>query len=203
MKTIIITSKVGKKIVPVQKWLFEKYAPNIKPEWIDLEDQHIEKWCKNVANGIKDLCPKDYVLFMLDDHLLFDHTRLPKAIPAMLDRLELGRTWSHHKNTIDMGDYLAYRKDTLYQVSCQPSIWKTESLLKVLEDINSNPWEFERKGRCKAGIVKRPAMVFIAETAISSRKQGKVNINGIKPEDARELIKIGLLNEGELCYSWK
>jgi len=202
MKTVIITSQVGEKIVPIQKWLFAKYAPQLEINWIDMEDKHIENWCKNVAYGIEDIKPDRYSLFLLDDHLLLDVPYIPITIPPLLERLELGQRWSHHKNTIDRGDHLSYRPDTLYSVSTQPSIWLTTALIRVLRDVNANPWAFETKGRCKAGIVKSIAMKVIAETAISKRRPGKININGMKPEDRDELIKIGLLEESEIVFGW-
>ena len=202
MNTILITSQVGTRIVPVQSWLFSKYAPDHKINWIDLGGRHLEKWCFNVAQGIRALNPTEYVLFMLDDHLIFDTINIPITISESLERLELGQRWSHHKNCIDRGDFMEFKKDTLYSVSTQPSIWKTAALLRVLGEIDSNPWKFETKGRCKAGIVKTPAMKFIAESAISGRRKGKVNLNGINPEDRDELIKIGLLKESEIVYKW-
>lgn len=205
MKTIIITSIVGKKIRPIQEWLFNKYAKRLKPHWIDLEGRHIEKWCANVAKGIRELHTDGITLFLLDDHLLFDYVlpSIPKVPPNGLDRLELGKVWSHQKDAYDMGDYLEYKKSTLYSVSTQPSLWRTKSLLKVLDDVDSNPWVFETKGRCKASVVKKPAMRFIAESAISKRRPGKVNINGMKESDKNELIELGLLNEKDIVYNWK
>lgn len=203
MKWIIITSQVGKKIRPVQEWLLDKYAPNADIHWVDLGDKHIENWCKNVAIGIRESNPSEYTLMMLDDHLIFSRVKIPMLINEDLERLELGQRWSHHKTCYDRGTWLEYRKDTNYKVSTQPSIWDTKALLRVLQEIDGNPWEFERKGLCRAGIVKSPAMRFIAESAISKRKPGMVNLNGIEPSDRDELIALGLINESEIIYKWK
>ena len=203
MKWIIITSQVGTRIRPVQEWLMSKYAPDADVHWVDLEGRHIEKWCENVAKGVRTSNPNEYTLLMLDDHLIFSRVKLPMTMPDGLERLELGQRWSHHRQCFDRGTWLEFRKNNLYKVSTQPSIWDTQALYRVLKEINGNPWEFERKGKCKAGIVKTPAMRYIAESAISQRKPGMINLNGIEPSDRDELIELGLINEKEITLSWK
>ncbi len=203
LKWIIITSQVGKKIRPVQEWLISKYAPDADVHWVDLADKHIENWCKNVAIGILEAIPSEHVLMALDDHLIFSRVKLPMTMPKGLERLELGQRWGHHKTCYDRGTWLEYREDTIYRVSTQPSIWDTKALLRVLEEIDSNPWKLEVSGICKAGIVKSPAMRFIAESAISKRKPGMINLNGIKPSDCDELIELGLVNKEEITYKWR
>lgn len=204
MKWYIITSNAGKRIVPIQKYLFRKYALDVRLNWIDLEDKHTLKWCENVKNSIVDSKPSKAIVMLLDDHLLLDRVVRSVSMPDSLERLELGHTYSHHKNTTDSGDFfLRYNNDTLYKVSTQPSIWKTDALLRVLSKVDSDPWSFEKKGTCTAGIVKEPVMKFIAESAISMRKPGKFNFNGMKREDIDELIKRKLVSESEIVYNWK
>ena len=204
MKWYIITSKVGTKIVPVQKYLFKKYAPDVRLNWIDLGGRHLENWCVNIYNHIIDDNPTKSVLLMLDDHLLIDRLTRIISMPDGLERLELGQRNRWHRDSTDDGDfYVRFTNTTKYKVSTQPSIWNTEALLRVLEQVNSNPWHFETKGVCTAGIVKEPVLHVIQESAISGRKKGKINLNGMKHEDVKELIDKGLINENDIVNSWK
>ena len=204
MKWFIITSNAGTKIVPIQKWLFRKYLPDVRPTWIDLGGKHTLNWCKNVANEIESNKPTSSIVMLLDDHLLLDRVVRSISMPNGLERLELGHTYSHHNNTTDTGDFFKrYNNDTLYKVSTQPSIWNTEALIRVLRKVDGDPWMFEKKGTCTAGIVKEPVMTFIAESAISKRRPGKVNCNGMKQEDIDELIEKKLLNKDDIVYTWK
>ena len=203
MTWIIITSDAGKKIVPLQKHMFKKYAADVKPKNIDLGSEPIKNWCLNINNAIVDMNIGKYVMMMLDDHILIDRITRIISMPYDLDRLELGTMNGHHKN-LKNGHrlYYTYNEDTPYSVSTQPSMWRKDTLLKVLKSVDSNPWFFETKGKCVAGIVKKPVIRVIQESAISRRAEGKVNLCGMKLEDINEAISLGLVKESEIIYGF-
>lgn len=195
MKFYIITSIAGRKIEPIQRYLFHKYLPEIRPQWIDLEDKPLSDWCANVAEGIESNNPTESIALWLDDHLLLDRVVRPISMPNGLERLELGQRTSNHKTCIhgEQDWYLTYTNETPYKVSCQPSVWKTDALLRELRRVNGSPWDFESQGSCVAGIVAEPVVKVADESALSQRWRG-VNLRGMKAEDRDEILKRNYIN---------
>jgi hypothetical protein len=198
MKWYIITSQAGTKILPIQKHLFYKYIPEIRPNIIDLDDNPIDKWCAKVADLIDASNPSNSIVLFLDDHLLLDRVVRSVSMPKELERLELGKRTSNHKTCIDANrTFLSYSNSTPYKVSCQPSIWRTEALIRELRRVNGSPWDFESKGVCTAGIIKEPIVKIADESALSKRWQG-VNLRGMKKEDIEYIIKKGWITEDDI-----
>jgi len=193
MKWYIITSQVGEKILPIQKHLFRKYIPEIRPNIIDLEDKPLKDWCKNVALAIEESNPTDAIALFLDDHLLLDRVVRSVSLPSELERLELGVRTTNHDTCIDSNKwFLSYSNETPYKVSCQPSIWRTEALLRVLKKVDGDPWQFELEGVCTAGIVRDPIIKTMDESAISNRWKG-LNLRGMRAEDFAYCVDNNLL----------
>ena len=198
MKWYIITSQAGTKILPIQKHLFRKYIPEIRPNIIDLGKKPLKDWCKNVAKGIEESNPSESIVLFLDDHLLLDRVVRSVSMPSELERLELGVRTTNHVTCADANKwYLTYTNDTPYKVSCQPSIWRTSALLRVLKRIDFDPWRFESDGVCTAGIVADPIIKTADESALSGRWKG-VNVRGMKDEDINYFIDNNLLKESEI-----
>ena len=189
MKWFILYSDSDRHIVPVQKYLFRKYAPDVRTVWIDLADNPLENWCAKVAEQIRDNRPTESIVVMLADHLLRSRIIRSISMPERLERLELGRRTRNH-NSCTNGDWqiMTYSEETPYKVSCQPSIWRTDALLRELDRVDGTPWDFENKGYCQAGIVKEPIIDVADESALSKKWQG-VNLRGMKAEDVEEIIK--------------
>ena len=198
MKFYIITSDFGKKIRPIQKYLFNKYIPDARQVWLDLEDKPLKEWCANLHNMIIENEPTRTCVLMLDDHLILDRVTRSISIPAEFERIELGKTNKNHKTCkVYSYRFLEYTDKTPYKVSTQPSIWRTEALLRVLREVSGTPWDFEVKGRCKAGIVQEPIIKVIEESALSRKWKG-VNLRGMKQEDVDYIIEKGLLTKDEI-----
>lgn len=213
MNWFIVTCNASAHIRPVQEWLFKKYAPDVRINYLNVGNKSVSTWGKNVLTVL----PKegfDHIIFGLDDYLPtgpLDLFKLGFALQIMmdysLDRFELGYG-AHNKtpftngaNTmLDHGSWLAYGTVTPYSVSCQFSIWKLSKLRQILSKA-TNPWNFETKHKCWAGCFPKGQEAFrwIEESALSGKKwPGKINVNGLPAGDVEELIKLGLLDESKL-----
>ena len=197
MRWIIVTCSKSKWIVPIQKWLFKKYIPGADVTYIDMEDKPLDQWCKNVYMEIASI-EDPLILFGLDDYLPCSPFRDNLKIPFGYDRVGIGIDDSRQKHTIPQGHFVTYSENSPYSVTCQFSIWQTDSLRKVLYEINGTPWDFEVKGKCMAAALKDPALKWAGESALSKKWEG-VNVRGISREDLVELknyLPNNLLNEG-------
>lgn len=184
--------------MPIQKYLLRKYVPEIRPNIIQLDNTPLNFWCSRVAELIEETNPSESIVLILDDHLILDRVVRSVSMPQELERLELGKITRNHKTCRDEGKwYLSYSNDTPYKVSCQPSIWRTEALIRVLKRVNGSPWDFERQGVCAAGIVREPIIDVADESALSKRWEG-VNLRGMKKEDVDYIIKKGWIAENDI-----
>ena len=207
MKWLIVTCDKSKHIVPVQQYLFNKYAPGVDVWYIDVGSKPIEIWGQNVLNRITDVMDQ-YVVFGLDDYLptgpfnveLFDEA-LYITQTAKYERFELG-FGAHRKAGMisqelgEMYTFLEYGKETPYSVSCQFSIWKMTALKRELGKC-TNPWNFEVTGRAKAACFSHPIMRWIEESALSRKWQG-INLSGLDPVVVEELIFKGLIKRNQI-----
>lgn len=205
MRWINVTCNASKHIIPAQKYLFDKYV-NLEPEYIDMGDKPLSDWCQNVLIGLEHVWESE-IIWGLDDYLPTGKCDLFKLYPVHTslfrddiewDRLAIGRGCSRTKNTIDRGDYVEYTDESPYRVSCQFSLWQTDSLRKVLHQVNGTPWQFEKKGICKTFALKDPAFRWIEESALSGRWPGKVNVNGLPREDVDTLVKLRYIKREDL-----
>src|SRR6478609_3112736 len=196
-------------IVPVQKWLFDKYAPEIVVEYIDVEDESINTWGLNV---LKRLPNNEFIVFGLADYLPIDKLKFDEfqqAIHLMrktdIERFEL--SWSaprgkglinkYHEDEDGIIQYFEYGSETVYSCSCQFSIWRTSVLRKVLSK-STTPWDFEKNHRVKAACFSEPPFRWIEESALSGRHPGKINVLGLRPDDVEELISLGFLDRNKI-----
>lgn len=215
MKWFIVTCDASAHIRPVQEWLFKKYAPDVQLHYLNVHSDPVKTWGRNVVKCFNKIAPiaDKFVVFGLDDYLPtapLDPAGLTVAMGYIgmydLDRFEIG-AGAHNKlpftkgvNTfINHGDWLAYGTETPYSVSCQFAIWKLSRLREILSE-STDPWNFETKHRCWAGCFPKGQEAFrwIEESALSKRWKDKINVNGLNPGDASELIALGLLDESKL-----
>ena len=202
MRFYAITSDAGTEIRPVQEWLFKKYAPDVKLEWLDVGDTPLCLWCKAVRDCLRMVSQKRIVL-LLDDHLLIDKMGNMLADHGY-DRIELGTINGNHKGLKETDYHLVpYDEKTPYSVSTQPSIWNVEKLTQILEQVDGSPWDFESTGRCKAAIVSNHIMRVIEESAISKRQKGRINLAGMRKEDIDSLVNLKLIDPELIVYGWK
>jgi hypothetical protein len=201
MRWILVTCTKSKWIIPIQKYLFEKYAKEVTTEYLDVESEPLETWGHNVLKRLPD---EEYIVFGLDDYLpitFFNPSLFNEAFHIVktmgYERFELG-AGAHRKDGMisrELGElytFLEYGKDTPYSVSCQFSIWKTEALRRELSKCTT-PWNFEVKGKAKAACFSGPVMRWIEESALSRKWHG-VNLSGMDFTVKEELIRKGLIN---------
>jgi len=206
MKWLIVTCDKSEHIVPVQQYLFKKYAPDIKPEYIDMASLPVTNWGKYVAKRIPE--GLEYCVFGLDDYLPtgpFDKSLFFEAqyiLKTMgYDRFELGYGACRKKGMVarelgELFNYLEYGQDTPYSVSCQFSIWKTGALREALMS-STTPWDFEINRKAKAACFSWPVMRWIEESALSKKWEG-INLNGLDDVVVEELVFKGLIKRNQI-----
>lgn len=182
-------------IVPAQRHLFAKYLPEADIHYINVGSQDVRKWTHNVLEA---LTTKDeYIIFGLDDFLPIDSFVLLQ-LPDKFDRVELG--WSGSRKGDESGKFKMCEK---YRVSCQFSAWRVDALKRALEAKRS-PWEFEVYGNLPGDVygIKKPFM-YIEESALSKRQEGKVNLCGLRMDDINELLDLRLVKKQDIIYGWR
>ncbi len=212
IKWINVTCDATQHIVPAQKWLFEKYAPRVEVQYLNVGVESINTWGDNVA---KRLPETDVVILGLDDYLPIDTLDMDKLFAAIqivrdtdIERFEL--SWSAPRN-IDLSvefffddkgvgsTYLRYGAESLYSVSCQFSVWNMKSLKRTLRACTT-PWDFEKRHSVRAACFERPPFRWIEESALSGRHPGKINVLGLRPDDVDELVNIGFIDRSRIQY---
>ncbi len=205
MKFYNVTCNNSSHIIPVQKWLFNKYL-SCEPNYLDVKDTPVNNWGATVA----DMLPNDeYIIFGLDDFLpidTIDYNKLDEALRIVkkhnLDRFELGWGASRKRGFIPQAGWLKYGIQTPYKVSTQFSIWKTSTLKRELKR-TTTPWKFETHGFADAGCFNDAVFRWIEESAVSGRRKGKINLCGLSLEDEKELINLDILDKSKVIYAWK
>lgn len=189
--------------------------PELVYRFISMKDKqvNIDHWAGNIYYTLRNE-PGEFVIFMLDDYLPIDYVNL-KILNYYLDAMKgdqdivrcgLGSDMSFwpHKVIDDFEDYQIIEKTGgSYYITCQPSIWRKDYLLSILAR-STNPWQFEvgngNDGKRMLSSKGKYAFRYIAESALSSRHPGKVNILGLKLKDVKWLIDKGVFNPDDLQF---
>ena len=67
-----------------------------------------------------------------------------------------------------------------------------------------SPWEFETKSKLdRVWCFHEACFRYIEYGAVSRRKPGKVNLQGMSKQDQWELVRMGLVDEANIVQSWK
>lgn len=186
----IITCDNSRHILQAQKYLLDKYAPNIKIHYIDLGSEPIETWTLNVLKRLDTSEP--YTILGLDDFLPIDYLPDITLPDHDFNRIEMSHdSWKKGKEITGN-----------YTVSCQFSIWKTSKLIELLSKPMS-PWQFEKNLKLDKVYTLPKPFRYIEESAISGRQKGKVNLCGLRQSDIDELIDLKLVNKEDIIYSWR
>lgn len=232
-------------ILPIVFYFFNKYLPkkynvtilgfnrpNIDfPENITFRSmgntQNIKQWSKDIYNFTKTILD-EYIVFLLDDFFLLDTFREDKfnEIINMMDQqkniglcnIGLAPQYNPLKDKILINDndfFLFEQFSDLYQINCQPSIYRTKHFNKYFNKHN-DPWELELNKNhknfierlicCspldKSGNILNPdkKQKPIYQTQLRSALSGKMfpnklNMQGAKSEDIQEIINLGLVPE--------
>lgn len=171
------------------------------------EQKDIKLWTRYIYDTLKYDC-NEFVIFGLDDYLFIDHFNqevfdhvisLMKADKSIV-RYEMG--WgAARKKKLELYDtgkvnVFKYDQEAMYRISCQISVWRTEYLLKYLDN-NWTPWQFEIEGSKQAMndgkniicTVGDYSLRWIEESALSNRHPGMVNVLGLRPDLIRDCIE--------------
>ena len=230
MKWLIATSDNLSYILKPYAWLMDRYLPEItdihvlgysvfpelpeKYKCISLapEQVSLDTWTRNLYNYIKNI-EDEFVVFTLEDLLpirsidykLFDVGLMLMNDNKLIGRYELGTGHCWHYGIIPINPYFyEYGEKSLYRISTQTSIWRTEYLLQYLNN-NWTPWQFEVEGSKIAqddfhnviATQHKYALEWV-HSALSSKYPDMINVAGIKHDDVEEMIALGLLDRNKL-----
>ena len=117
------------------------------------ENKGMDYWCDDLRNYFLSI-DDDHFIFMQEDHFPlkeFNKKTYDVLLSCINDDM-VGRIaitndraydpYSHYK-TIDGVNIIQSTQDSMYRISCQPSIWKREYMLKHMLSGLKGPWEFE------------------------------------------------------------
>lgn len=247
---VMVTSDKSTWILPMVFYFFDKYLPKEysitilgfnKPD-IDFppnikfhsmgSTQNIKHWSWDIYKFTKEV-KSEYLMFLLDDFFLFDNLRVDKLeeIITMMDKdktiglCNIGMAPQYHPNNdkilINDDDYFLFEQNSpLYQINCQPSLYRTSHFNKYFNKKN-DPWQLELnpshrliKERliCCSPLNKSSSLLHpskkqqpIYKTQLKSGLSGKMfpgklNLNGIKKEDEEELLKQKFVKKDIIIY---
>ena len=218
------TSWILKATVP----LLEKYwnipksvkvlgytKPNIPYEFISMGESqvHIDNWCRDIYSILKDQ-QSEYLILMLDDFFAIDYVQ-PDILQEYLSLMKRDRDivrcgigndaifWPY-SIIKDKGGYKIIQKiGGPYHISTQTSLWRKDYLLSILKR-STSPWHFETgnkpDGKKVISSLHRYAFRWVAESALSSRHPGTINILGMPFEDIKWLIDEKIFDPETLQY---
>jgi len=231
MKWCIATSDSLSYILKPYAWLMDKYLPEItdinilgysvfpelpyKYDCVSLEEIQVtlDTWTRNLYNYFQHV-RDEFVVFTLEDLLpirSINYAVFNTAFQYMQDNEKVGRyelgtghCWHKDINYVDIDNIYEYGYNSLYRISTQTAIWRTEYLLEYLNH-DWSPWQFEVEG---SKIAQTDGKVVIAteknyalewvHSALSSKYPDMINVQGIKHEDVEEMIALGLLDRNKL-----
>jgi hypothetical protein len=230
MKWIISTCDSLSYILKPYAWLMDKYLPEItdivvlgysvfpelpeKFKCVSLAPNQVslDTWTRNLYNYFKNI-EDEFVIFTLEDLLpirgmwysIFEEGFFLMAKNKSVGRYELGTGHCWHKETNRMNNlFYSYGHESLYRISTQTAIWRTQYLLQYL-DHDWTPWQFEIEG---SKLAQQDPYTVIAtqyeyalewvHSALSGKYPDMVNVQGIKHEDVEEMIALGLLDRTKL-----
>ena len=234
INTYIITCDKTKHILKAAIPLMEKYwnvEKNVKilgfnGDGIELPNDYefismkpsqitIDNWAKDISSIIRN-DPNEYVIFMLDDMLVLDYIN-ESIFDLLINQCNNDNNIVRCALCVDLqflpcfvvenlGEYsiVEQSQHSDYRITTQPSIWKKEYLLSIL-DKSTNPWQFEtahpsRDGKRIIGTRGKYACSCMGETALSNRYPNKFNVLGLKLSDVKWLVDMGAINESTLQF---
>lgn len=214
MKLIIVTSSNTKHVLPIQTEQMFKYGwlETFRVNYVE-HKQGLKLWCRTIADFLEDFTSENIVLG-LDDFIPIDYPDPEQLANAKLlldfgafQRVELNWGGAKHREkvarTMDGIDYFEFTKNHPYTVSTQFSMWHRPSLIRILREVDGDPWDFEKKGRANACALASPALRYIEESMLSNRKPGRFNVLGLSLNDQENLVRRGYLEKSKMIYGWK
>lgn len=197
---------------------WRKYTPFDILE-LDVGKTPLDQWAEKIYELLSnELFPNENkIIFGLDDYFVIDHFNkgiFDQVNDHPFDRYELGWGALNKKpNTVlkvfDGWHISQFNPDAPYLSSCQISVWDVNTLLFILKRCKS-PWDFEIRGseifrKIKGfkvlGTSGKFALRWQEESCLSfKRNKNKINVLGVRPEDVKELIKLGYIDKTRINY---
>lgn len=180
MKIILIGYPGSQAVVPISKYLTDKYLPGFDKIYLNYEGP-IDGWSDYVVGFLKYL-PDQKVIFALDDYLIsgpIDMEIFKQADGA------LGGALINAKLC-----YCSEQEQIEYPCTTQYTIWNREFLIQLLGFVK-NPWQFELDGskiltQIGAQTILRPCIPYFTNSSLSSRWPG-IRVEGLSEEDINYL----------------
>jgi hypothetical protein len=172
MKIFVATSDYCINALTPFTYLFNKFWPDSPPVTIlnrgeidnfDIpknfnlislgKNEGMDTWCRDFRNYFEKV-EDEYFIFLQEDHFPIRPVikNSYKALLSCLNDEKIGRIaltndpinkpYTLYKN-INKVQIISSSQTANYRVSCQPSIWSKEFLLKYLKSDLGGPWEFE------------------------------------------------------------
>lgn len=233
---IELYAKFAEKFIPDDRIVVMGFAePNFElPENMKFvsmapkQEGGVAKWSRYIHDYLVSV-PDEYVVFSMEDSFPVYRPKY-NIVEGMLDLMDedekIGRfdlTWDTFCNCSfkryadfdveDEGKIMVVEigRDQLYRVSTQPSIWRKDFLVELLDE-DWSPWDFEIKGSQKSyGMEERVLCIadpyynqyptkWTPKGAVSRFHEGMINILGLAPEDIREFVEKGVFTEDQLQW---
>lgn len=197
------------------------YCPDLPDnfEFISMAERQvsINSWTKYIYDYLRgESC--EFVFFGLDDYLfidgfnerVFNYVFEVMKLNKNIVRYEMSWGAARKKKLIaidqDMGIF-KYDEISPYRISCQVSLWRTEYLLKFLNNYWT-PWEFEILGSKHSNndgediicTVGNYALRWIEESSLSNRHPEMVNVLGLRHELVDDLLSKGFVQKSQIQY---
>lgn len=190
MKVILVGYPGSQFLVPASKYLISKYFPGVDVRYINYGGV-IRGWSEFVREYLARL-DDNLVIFALDDYLIAEPINM-KWYEQCLTQFD-----NPHVSCVKLCENTREEHEG-YPVTTQYTVWRRESLIKLLEK-TSTPWDFEIGGskvlvgnslRCS-----HPPLKYFTGSALSGRWRG-VRLDGLSDED-REYINSNFeINDGQ------
>lgn len=175
MKVILVGYPGSQCIVPVNKYLLNKYMPGFDVYYINHAGL-ISEWGKYLSGWLECLTD-EYIIFSLDDFLI----NSPIDAEVYEQSLkELGGEVVCIKLC-----HCTPEEHLLYPVTAQYTIWNREYLMWFLSMVN-RPWDFEFNGLelFRKKVLLRPCLKYFTNSSISGRWHG-IRLDGLSNEDLK------------------
>jgi hypothetical protein len=232
MKIILAGHEGSKQILSASSYLLNKYIEGFEiqflnygqfneklfcGEYISLDEEQFggsKAWALYTREYLKTL-DDEFIIFGLDDYLL--SKELNNNIYASLLRLIIGNDYivcarlcnsDFYKPNeyLTISNDLFILKDAQYSVTTQYCIWRRETLIDILDQVDT-PWAFEIDGsqilnRTDKKVIGsfKTALEYPDASALSTKWENKIRVAGNNEADINHLIGAGLLNKEKIRY---
>ena len=182
MKIILIGYPGSQGVVPISKYLINKYLPGFDVFFLNYEGP-IDGWAESLAKYLSTI-GDPHIIFSLDDYLI--------SGPIDTQQYRLAETYIRYHYDVKCIKlcHSTPEEHEEYPVTTQYCIWNRDYLIWLLSQIQEpikTPWEFEIIGsRIYKGTMHVPCIPYFTNSSLSSRWPG-VRLEGLSEEDINYL----------------